>query len=73
MMMMHHMSMSADAVGDGHEIKLPTAKEKTNYLRKYTIKFGLNDRGCYIACCLAGLAFFFFVIIVVMAICWPGE
>ena len=68
MMMMHHMSMSED-----HEIKLPTAKEKTNYLRKYALKFGLNDRGCYIACCLAGLAFFFFVVIIVMAICWPGK
>jgi hypothetical protein len=56
------------------DVKLPTAvKRKDNYLKVYARKFGLNDRGCYVACVLGGLAFFFFVIIVAMAATWPGK
>jgi hypothetical protein len=65
-----------DAGGYGQitdDVKLPTAKAKENYLKKYARKLGVNDRGCYIACALAILAFFFFIIIVAMASAWPGR
>ena len=56
------------------DVKLPTAvKRKDNYLKVYARKFGLNDRGCYVACVLGGLAFFFFVIIIAMGATWPGK
>lgn len=55
------------------DVKLPTAKARDNYLKKYARKFGLNDRGCYIACVLACLAFFFLVIIIAMMLSWPGK
>ena len=56
------------------DVKLPIAvKRKDNYLKVYARKFGLNDRGCYVACVLGGVAFFFFVIIVAMGATWPGK
>ncbi|TRY64311.1 hypothetical protein TCAL_00498 [Tigriopus californicus] len=55
------------------DVKLPTAKARDNYLKKYARKFGLNDRGCYIACVLACLAFFFLVIIIAMILSWPAS
>ena len=64
------MAMSAD---DHHEIKLPTAKEKTGYLRKYADKYGLNQRGMYIVCCLGILTFALFLVILVMAITRPSK
>ena len=62
-----------DAGHPGDDVKLPTAKAKEDYLRKYARKLGVNDRGCYIACGLAILAFLFFIIIVAMASTWPGK
>ena len=59
--------------GGGDDVKLPTAKERPNYLKKYAHKFGLNDRGCYIACFLAALAFLFLLIIIAMGTAWPSE
>ncbi len=59
--------------GAGDDLKLPTAKAKEDYLRKYARKLGVNDRGCYIACGLAILAFLFFIIIIAMATAWPGK
>ena len=55
------------------DVKLPTAKERDNYLKLYARKFGLNDRGCYVACVLGILAFFFFIIIIAMIASWPGK
>ena len=76
MMMAPSTSMTSGAgivsAGD-HDLKLPTAKERHNYLRKYARKLGLNDRGCYIACGLAALAFLLFIIVVAMGASWPGK
>lgn len=79
----HHRNMASTstAAGSSHhphhlrndDVKLPTAKERHNYLKKYAHKFGLNDRGCYIACGLAILAFFLFIIVVAMGASWPGR
>ena len=49
------------------------AKEKKNYLLIYAREFGLNDRGCYVAVCLAALAFLLFVIVIAMGVTWPGK
>ena len=72
----HHLDGGHDtAFRQRHhsDLKLPTAKERHSYLRKYARKLGLNDRGCYVACALAALAFFFLVIIMAMAASWPGK
>jgi hypothetical protein len=82
MMMMMHPSPSTSEFpmpGDDRDyrrddVKLPTAvKRKDNYLKVYARKFGLNDRGCYVAVVLGGLAFFFLLIIVAMGATWPGK
>ena len=57
----------------GDDLKLPSAKPRENYLKKYARKLGVNDRGCYIACGLAVLAFLLFIVIIAMASAWPGE
>ncbi len=58
---------------DADHVKLPTAKERSNYLIRYARKFGLNDRGCYLSCGLAALAFVLFVAIIVIVANWPGK
>ena len=68
----HHHHHSAHSAG-GDDLKLPSAKPRENYLKKYARKLGVNDRGCYIACGLAVLAFLLFVVIIAMASAWPGE
>ncbi len=81
MMMMMHPSpstsefpMQDDRDFRRDDVKLPTAvKRKDNVLKVYARKFGLNDRGCYVACVLGGLAFFFLIIIVAMTATWPGK
>jgi hypothetical protein len=56
------------------DVKLPTAvKRKDNMLKVYARRFGLNDRGCYVAVVLGGLAAFFLLIIVAMGAAWPGQ
>ena len=70
----HHHSLSGGAApGGGDDLKLPSAKPRENYLKKYARKLGVNDRGCYIACGLAVLAFLLFIVIIAMASAWPGE
>lgn len=69
----HHQHHQHHVLAPRDDVKLPTAKEKDNYLKRYARKFGLNDRGCYVSCCLAILAFFLFLIVVAMAASWPGE
>ena len=44
-----------------------------NYLQIYARQLGLNDRGCYVAVGLAGLAFLLFVIVIAMGATWPGK
>ncbi len=44
-----------------------------SYLRAYALKFGLNDRGCYLALGLAVLAFLLLIIIIAMGATRPGE
>ena len=83
MMMMMHPSPSTDEfpLPDGHDdfrrddVKLPTAvkRKESNVMKIYARKFGLNDRGCYVAVVLGGLAFFFLLIILAMAAAWPGR
>jgi hypothetical protein len=51
-----------------------SAKGKSNrLLRKCARRLGLNDRGCYVACGLAVLAFFLLVVVVTMGACWPSK
>ena len=69
----HHQQMLTHQQQHREDVKLPSAKHKDNYLRKYGLKLGLNDRGCYISCGLAVLAFILLVIIIVMALHWPGK
>ena len=82
MMMMMHPSPSTDEfpIPDDRDfrrddVKLPTAikRKDSNVLKVYALKFGLNDRGCYVAVVLGGLAFFFLLIILAMAAAWPGR
>lgn len=72
MMMQSPSSVNGDS-DCRDDVKLPTAKPKDNHLRVYARRFGLNDRGCYLALALAGLAFFFFIIIVAMGATWPHS
>ena len=69
---LHRTGASAAAAG-GDDLKLPSAKARENYLKKYARKLGVNDRGCYIACGLAVLAFLLVIVIIAMASAWPGE
>ena len=73
-MMMTHTPLNPMNMDNHNEdIKLPTRKEKESSLKKYAKKFGLNDRGCYLAIALAIIAFFFLVIIIAMAASWPSK
>ena len=49
------------------------SKDRKNYLQIYALQLGLNDRGCYVAVGLAGLAFLLFVIVIAMGAAWPGK
>lgn len=59
------------ATGSGNMLKM--SKGGSNLLRKYAVKFGLNERGCYVACVLASIAAALLLVIICMCIAWPGE
>lgn len=58
---------------DNFKLPTPALPKETNWLKVYARKLGVNDRGCYLACALGGLAFFFFTIIIAMGASWPGK
>ena len=60
-------------ISSGHHLGSGKRRSEPSILKLYAMKLGLNDRGCYISCALAGLAFSLFVIVVTLAACWPGK
>ena len=63
---------------ESHAVMACTSKKSKdsgshNYLQMYARQLGLNDRGCYVAVGLAGLAFLLFVIVIAMGATWPGK
>ena len=64
----HDFKISSD-----HHLSNGKRRSEPSILKLYAMKLGLNDRGCYISCALAALAFSLFVIVVTLAACWPGK
>ena len=60
-------------ISSGHHLSSGKRRSEPSILKLYAMKLGLNDRGCYISCALAALAFSLFVIVVTLAACWPGK
>ena len=60
-------------IASHHSSSIRKQRSDQNLLKMYAIKLGLNDRGCYLSCALAALAFVFLVIIITLAACWPGN
>ena len=64
---------------DCHEYKMSSGhnggkrRSDPSILKLYALKLGLNDRGCYVSCALAALAFSLLVIVITLAACWPGK
>ena len=65
---------------DCHDLKMSSGhssngkrRSEPSILKLYALKLGLNDRGCYISCALAALAFSLLVIVITLTACWPGK
>ena len=70
---------SVTANHDCHDLKMTSGsnsgkrRSEPSILKLYALKLGLNDRGCYVSCALAALAFSLLVIVITLAACWPGK
>ena len=67
----HDLKMASGHHNSGHH-NLGKRRSEPSILKLYALKLGLNDRGCYVSCALAALAFSLLVIVIALTACWPG-
>lgn len=79
MMMATPEEFDTNSITTNHDMKYNPApnggkrRSDPSILKLYAMKLGLNDRGCYISCGLAALAFCLLVIVIALTACWPGK
>ena len=79
MMMATPEEFDTNSITTNHDLKMNSApnggkrRSDPSILKLYAMKLGLNDRGCYITCALAALAFCLLVVVIALTACWPGK